>query len=258
MDSIDKYIFVGDYNKVQLQKAHDMVIEFRENMFSGKDRYLIQDLFLNRGCTIDDDKRPTSYFELSDHIIPRTNIKAGLRYLQYMIQLATKPELAIVHKPRIYTDGISGLIIPADIKDNTTVTTSSGMDFGKIEYLQTEWLRRNDIVPDVRELEKHLQSSFNEFNLKWILSAIYNSERLFIPNDWKDISNVSNKLKKVPWRDVFTHLDNAYYNTARRYMGNAASVAENLMKDDYGSLFVIAQEDMREFIRISQSKMYYD
>ena len=78
MGSIDNYLFMGEHDLVKLQQAHDLMVKFRDNLFSGPDAHDNQDLLFNRGSLIDDEKRPSSYFDVTDSVYPRSQIKVGL------------------------------------------------------------------------------------------------------------------------------------------------------------------------------------
>jgi hypothetical protein len=255
METIDQYSFIGEHDHSELQRAHELVLYFKEHLFGTPESYTIQDLLFNRGATIDEDERPESYFGLVDAVWPRSQIKAGLAYTQRMIQISTEPGILIVNQPRIHTDGISGLILPAEIPDTTIITSTHGSDVDKIEYMQKEWMIRKGVSEKVRDLEKNLQSSFNEYNLKFMLYVLYDGSHQFIPSDWEEVSKMHEKIRPIEWRKILTPLDNAYYHCAKIFANRAGNIANELMKDEYGTLFVITPEDLQETMKNERSSM---
>jgi len=243
MVEFGQYHFFGDVDRASCEKLHLMIDEFRQTVFSDP---ILYNVLFNDGYA--KENRAESFMDLTDSIWHRSLVKVALGYVRHMIDLATKPHLIVPNTPLIDTSGISGLVQPA----NAPGLTESGIDAEIVEALQINWLKLHGLSGLVRSYEKALSITFDEYNLKLLLTRIDNVRGLFLSHDWKEEQAIQDRVKKTlgnsEYRQVFGALDDAYYHTAVRLEHDAGKIYEMLYKNHAGKLFIPTEEDLKALI----------
>ncbi|MEK6918995.1 MAG: hypothetical protein AABW73_03060 [Nanoarchaeota archaeon] len=216
----------------RLRKLHELVGEFREQFLTNKD---LQDLLMNRGYELEEEDRPSSWYELTGG--PPTLRVQNARHLtavEVMMDLATRPRLVALEKTRI--------LIPGK-KDETRVITPEGYDAGKVEILQREWMENSDITPTIREYRDLLTASLDEFNLQLVLSMTFNASRsAFIDEKWES-GRLQRRTQEIVFPNGYSALDNGYYNFARRKFFHCAATYEKLQESGFARRFTLTQKE---------------
>lgn len=162
-----------------------------------------------------------------------------MQYADLTIETATRPQvLGVALQP-------SGVIIEP-CEETAELTTLRGFDGMKVEALQVKWLS-HPFVPKIRQYREALSGAFDEYNMQRVLGFIEDARDLFI--DWQPEKSMSEKIGKAFRPDVYSALDNAYYIMAERFFRTAGKIAENLIADELGRLFVLTHEEFLESMR---------
>lgn len=233
---LSDYCIFGDIDIEKIKVLHNLVLNFRERFL--KD-HAVQNVLLNRGEEIPNDKRPESYHNYSLTIIgAETSIH--LATLNYMINMATSPKLTIVKSP--------GVLLAGEEKEDI-LETPEGHNALYVETLQREWMENPQITKILREYQRTLTDSFGEFTAQFILARIDYSNGLFVPPEWKEERAVLESIAKAFSIPAFHALDSAYYEKGRIFLKAAGPLWQQLSKDNFGARFTLSQEEVRQYLK---------
>ena len=128
-----------------------------------------------------------------------------------------------------------------------------GYDSGRVEELQRRWFEETEVVKDIREFQTHLSKAFEEFNLQLTLGGMRSSLNLFIPKELGEAHQIQKRIINAfggiydPSRgNLFSALDNAYYDTAIRSFHQMGKPWQKLRKTIFGRIFTLSEEEDRE------------
>ncbi len=218
-NDISQYILIK-VDRSRAKPLHDLTVEFHDRLFEDE---ALSHLLLHHGEYME--KRPKSYFNITDLVFHRTQVGLQLAVLQRGIELATKPHIVGVSE--------KGLEI------------SLGFDAERVETLQRAWFEHSDVTTLLHRYEAALQRSYDEFNLQLVLSRMDQSRRYCL--EPRDEERKLQERILVVWDDeVHNALDSAYYNKGKGRMRVAAVLQEQLSQFDFGRFFLLTGEEMQE------------
>jgi hypothetical protein len=231
---LEEYCIVlegADIEKVR--KLHEIVGDFKERILTDK---VLQNILYNRGYVMEE-KRPENYCEIG-HVAFNARIASlALTYVNYIMDLAIRPQLTKVESPRI--------IVPGE-RNEIKFSTPQGHNALDIERLQREWFENHEIVKVVREYQKNLEKSIDEFSMQTILSKIDHARAHFIPpgKEWKQEREIQERVLGSLDPASVSVLDNAYYGMAMRFYGALGKLWRTLIENDFGRKFVMTREEL--------------
>ena len=235
--------------------VHDLTVRFRDKLFTN---YALQNVLLNDGYDYkENSERPISFFDLGDAVWIRSMTLGHLSYLRLVIDKVTKPFLVIPKIPLIDTSGRTCLVFPNDLADSLTpITLSASGDINpeKLEAYQRLWFEEDEVRNDVRAFEKRLAEAFDVFNLNYVRTKILNAPH-FAPYEGEEVGIIDEISKVRGFREAFGELDDAYYSNARSLYGGCNSLWSKLNSSESGKLFILSQEEIREFLKKYTSRM---
>ena len=208
----------------------------------------VQNVLLNHGYN--PDHRPTSFYDIRDATFIRTRTMVHLIYLEHVMDVATRPRLAVAKE-----QGAKKVYVPGDPEPTLEFKTEEGHDFLKVEALQRGWFENPEDVKKVREMYKLLSEAFNVFNLKLILTRLEQARGCNIMEDWKGEYAFIQKIAKVFGKDgimndrkinINHELDNLYYNVARSLFSRSSNAWTALDSSEYGKNFRLTMEEERQ------------
>ena len=239
--TIEEYTIIGDIDISRARNLHELTIEYRDTLFGN---HALQNLLLNDGDELREGKIPKSYFDLYDATWHRTKIAGHLLALEKLIELATRPPRVVVRMPAI--------VIPGQ-EEVECIKTPQGLDYERVDEFQRDWLR--SLVTDkIRRYQSRLQEAFDEFNLKYVLTLVFNSLRP--PNIGYlelggDEGRILNRIKEALLdHNVYSTLDNAYYLMANRFVHMAGELYKELSQDEFGKNFLLSSEEEGVFLKM--------
>ena len=232
-------------NPEKLEKLHELVGEFKGNLFidGNYDSELLLEFLFNKGYSFREGKRPDSFYGIMNSVWHRKTTMINLDFLNGIIELFTKPHLAVNKSPLILT--------PENLED-VRIETSQGYDFEIVESMQIEWFS-NPITESVLKYQKTLETAFDEYNNQAVLNSIDRS-RLISPiaflgtQDYEKIKKLSDRVGQVFDIPTYHNLDSAYYLMGNRYMKQASDLYKQLSESDFGKLFILSTEETAEGI----------
>jgi hypothetical protein len=232
----NQYMIFGDVDRDKCKQLHDLVVEFHDTIFTNSDVY---DLLMEQGY--EPDERADSFFAFNDAIMLRSKVLINLFFLNHTIELATKPHLleVISNQPIVYTE-------PNPEEPEITLS-EGGYDFKQVETFQKQWLANPEVTKQLTDYQSVLQNSFDQFNLNFILARIYSVKNSYIP-DWEDIQKVKTRIDAVFESPLYTPMDNAYYNVARRHATHAGSLYEKVAQTEFGRMFLLSTDETQKAI----------
>jgi len=242
--TLREYILTGDFDHKQAEALHRRVVEYRDTLIQ---RHTLQNLFLNRGSPMEDDARPTSYYDLLDACHNRTRTITHLSFLDYFISVAERIPI-VIPKPRIWVP--EGIIVPGERRPEQPayeLRTSSGAKLEDVEGFQEQWDTNPQVREDTKELQRRLQAAFNEYNLKLILSRMYHSSSFFVQWEGRE-RKLQGELAKIDWRSLYPPLDSAYYVEGNSHFSSAGGPWQRLHKDKFGRLFTLDMNQEKELV----------
>jgi hypothetical protein len=227
---------------------HNLTKEYRDGFLENKH---LQNLLLNTGHPMDDEERPKSFHDIQDLVWHRTIVSVSLQYLDYTMDLATRPQQVIISEKSKTESGSSILTYPFD-EPELIVRTPQGYDFEKIEQLQCQWFENSSITETVRKYREKLTESFDEFDLKFILTEMDRTRILLIPDKLKEEFKLQSRIKDAMKNDkyglLYTALDRAYYQRATMIERDASPLWKTLSETEYGRNFVLTIEETRKLV----------
>jgi hypothetical protein len=239
------YYFPGDIDLKGTEKLHNLVVQYRDQFLRNEP---LQELLLNDGCKLE--KPVTSFHELRDNIYLRTATSLHLSLVEKLTELATKPSILVVNHPLIIPYQTGQLM--GQVPTEEERITQGGFDAETVESIQTEWMRNPKVGATVREYKDVLERAFGEFNLKFVLYRMYRALMSNIPDEWKQVYRIQGRIKKAfgEKRDEkLASLDNAYYNTAKKFLGGAGGLWSKLNQTDFGRKFLLTNEELVDGMR---------
>ncbi len=230
-------VLLRDVDIEKVKKLHKTVGEFRESFLED---HLLQNVLLNQGYEIEGE-RPESYFTQFDAIRNRTKVLIHLMLLEDSIDLATRPQLAIIETPTI--------IIPGQ-KQEPTIKTPMGISLEDIEELQHDWRDKGDVVETIREYQKTLKLAFDEYNMQFILGKIIRSREfpVLYGEKWEKERKLQKRIEDVTDFRAVSVLDSAYYGMGNRFLRAGDRLYKQLSKDNFGRRFLTTKEEEIEYI----------
>ena len=256
MAKFKDYFFIGGGDPEKLEKLHNLVVECKGNLFTNNG---IQDLLLNDGYILDGE-RPTSFNDVYNSVFLRTRTSIHLGILEKIIETATNPQLTIIKREKegIVSPKGKGIVYPNDTTIKIDFETPDGYSSNMVEKFQKRWFKEPEVVESIRNFQDSLTKAFKEFNLQFILGRMHKSLNIFIPEDFGKTYNMQNKIKNTFGKyenhgKKLNALDNAYYNTGKRFFNQAGKYHTELGKSDFGKMFILSPEEdqkaMEEIMR---------
>ncbi len=244
--------FIGNKDLKELEKLHKVIEKYKEKIFTD---FNIQDTLLHRGYETEE-PRPTSFHQLYDSTYIRTRTSIHLGVLEKMIETATKPHLITVQKqPKGIIKATSGMIYPNYFEENFSFKTPEDYGFQNIEDIQKNWFNEPETVEQIRNFQSSLNNAFDEFNLNFILVKMYKALDKFIPEGF-ETHNVQQEIIKGfgdRYESVvgerFSLLNNAYYNSGKRFFHQAGRYWLVLNESDFGKMFILSHDEEKESIK---------
>lgn len=235
--NILEYSLFEDMDSEKTGKLHDLTGELRERFIEDR---VVQDVLLNRGCKLEEDERPKSFYDVIGAVFNRTKTIAHLVHLDNIIDLSTRPRILVIKMPLI--------VIPGQDQAGK-IETSEGIDASRVEWLQEQWFENPEVVRLAREYQGRLNEAFDEYNMQFILTLIRKSSRAFIDPSWKEEANLQGRIEKTLAHEAYNALDSAYYNRGNRFFSSAGPIWEQLNSSEYGRFFVLTQEEVQGFLK---------
>lgn len=234
---ISKYCFLlrnADLEKVK--ELHKTTGEFRESFL---ENHILQDVLLNKGYEVEN--RPESFFDIADSTFNRTKTLIHLACVNYLMNSAIKPQLAVVTIPTI--------IIPGE-EFQVAIKNTKGVNFESIEEFQKQWMK-NPISQTVRKYQEQLTSAFDEYNMKFMLNLIYRAKINSIArgNDWVEERKLQDIIEKVADSKAYSVLDSAYYNMGNRAYRGCGRLLKELNENDFGKMFILNMDEMTNVLK---------
>lgn len=230
------YYLPGDVDRDKATQVHEIALDFRGRLLSD---HTLQNLLLNHGNIMDDNERPESYFDLETASIYRTLVQYRLLALKGLIDLAIKPPQIVIERKAILLPGES---------DEIKVQTQTGLPFSFVEDIQELWIRESDTSKNIRSYKRSLESTFEEFNLQFVLTKMYGallpvdaSDRFDVPE--QEIYDILNGVMKVWDSDLYTTLDRAYFGRGKELLSSTEIIAGELAQSEFGRVFLLTQEE---------------
>jgi len=221
----------GDSQPGKVEMLHRVVGEYRERF----ERDLaLQNVLIDRRLKPGDGQRLKSYLEVRDPTINRTRTLVHLYFLNYLIETATTPQVAVI-EPR------SRIIIPGE-EPEIGIKTAPGLDFLAVDDFQEQWMS-NPISQTVREFQETLNKAFDEYNMKFILFCMKLSRRNFIPPGMKKETAIQENIQRVFDREAYPVLDSAYYNMGNRFFHSCGELCRRLSEDEFGKKFLLNRNE---------------
>lgn len=234
-----EYAFWGDVDVKKAEELHRLTQEFRDTLFTN---YPLQNVLFNRGAEMTKKERPTSYIGLIDAVFLRTKVMLHLSVLEEMIEQATRPQILVVKSPPL-------IIVPGQEEKQPKIETLRGVDAGKVEQFQREWMENSTVNQAAREFQTALTECFDEFNLKFMLTRMFYSTRQFVPDEWREERRIADRIDKVADNKSYGALDNAYYGMARRLMSGVSPYWDRLASSELGRMFIVTPEQERDYMK---------
>jgi hypothetical protein len=234
---IERYVLYGTDDPEKAKKAHELMKYIRNNFIENKH---IQNLLLNDGYILEDDKRPKSFHDVHDMTWHRSTVSMTLSYLETVIDIATRPQ-------NIYISSVDSVIIKPKEQPELKIKTAGGHDFSKVERLQIDWLEKHTIREKIRKYEKALKSAFDEYNLKYVLGLAVHID-LQIYNTGAEERRLRRKIIDAVDGKTYHCLDNAYYTRGNSLKKVASRLGEELYKDPYGKFFVLTPQKAHKMV----------
>lgn len=227
----------------RLRRLHDTVGKYRNNFLTDHD---LQDALLNGGYRPEqEEKRPPSYLDLTDAVVPRTQTLLHLLTVQHAINLVTRPQLIVAPSQELW--------IPGKPVKEERWTIPGGGDAQRLEDFQRQWLEDTETTTRVRAYEKALEDTFGEFNLKLILTCMYHAEhRARAPTP--EARQFQEEIARVLFPEGYSILDSAYYNAARRKFSVAGHGWEEVNKTEFGKFFLLSPQQVAQGMRAMMSR----
>ena len=225
-------IILRDADPEKVRKLHGLVSDFKENILTDK---ILQNFLYNRGYEMEGD-RPEKYSELGHVSIAGRMAALASIYLDYMMDLATRPQLTRVESPKI--------IIPG--KEQETKFLSGSHNAEDIERLQREWFKNLKVVEAIRAYKENLERAVEEFSMQTILSRVGFARSNFIPYEkaWEQERKIQKRLLEAWDSESVPVLDNAYYSTAKGLLHPVSKIWQRLIEDNFGRKFVMTKEEL--------------
>ncbi len=222
----------GDSHPDKVEMLHGSVGEYRERF---EVDVALQNVLLNGRSRPGDEQRLKSYLDVKDPTINRTRTLVHLYFLNYLIEAATTPQVAVI-EPH------SRIIVPGEDEPETRIRTAQGLDFLAVDDFASEWLS-NPISQVVREFQETLQKAFDEYNMKFILFYMGRSQRSFIPPEMKKEAAIQENIQRVFDRSAYPALDSAYYNIGNRFFHSCGELCRRLGADEFGKKFLLNMDE---------------
>lgn len=232
----------------KVRDLHDLTGEFKDNFLGNHD---LQDLLLNGGYEVPEDSRPKSFKSYQSGV---NGMKVGghLMFLDYLINLATKPEPLILVS-------YSPLILPGQT-DELTIETPSGMDPLALETFQTRWMQEHKSRDLVRGYQEALGLALDEYSMQFILNRMGSQRDAFLPNEpaFEPVRGFQERIRGTFEPSAYHVLDNAYYNMGNRFFRACRMPWEALAADEFGKDFILDAELENQMLRTWQRASMYE
>ncbi len=237
---LSDYCIVGNVSLERVESFHDLVMDFRERFLED---HALQDVLLNGGYELDKSERPTSFYNFQS-VINGMKVCINLMFLEYVIDVATRPRLDIIKSPLI--------IIPGE-EEPTRLVTPEGFDSEGVDQLQTDWMREHTVVEIIRKYQRTLTEALGEYSAQFILGRISYARSISIPSPhWKEGVSIVESINKVFDPKSFNSLDTAYYSMGNLFFRSASTPYQKLSQDDFGKEFILSQEEVVKGLRTYQ------
>lgn len=224
----------GKFDQEKVEKLHKFVLECKEMLF---DDELLQNLIFGHGYGFEN--RPKTFHDISDPTFLRKKTMVCLDYVNMVMDLAIKPQLAVI------ASDPDSIIATPDTK--ITVQTPEGYNFGVVEDLQKEWMR-SPMSNKVREYKERLELAFDEFNMKFMVNALKKAQMPFTDYD-SDGRKIQEEIKGH-WDEVSSGvLDNAYYIAGKQFYQSVGKLWKPLFNNDFGGKFVLSPDEIDQAVR---------
>ncbi|MBI2148371.1 hypothetical protein HYU23_01720 [Candidatus Woesearchaeota archaeon] len=220
----------------QVEGLHNLVVGFYDALLVDED---LQDMLLGNASSLK--RRPKSYYDLISSVFLRTKTLVNLAYLDFMIDLATRPALIVI--------GSQSLL------GRVGSYTSRGHDAEIVERIQREWFENVDCVENIRVYERTLKAAFGDFNLQFVLGLIYNARGIFkeiLPSRLVDLKE---RIDNALTPEAHNALDSAYYEKARGYLASVRDLWFKLDRNEYGKNFRLTLAEERQGIEDFTSRI---
>ena len=231
---IREYHFFGDIDIEKTANLHRLAGNYRERILGDN---LLQDVLLNDSYEFEDDERPKTFHAIGDPTINRLKTSIHLNYLEYVVDLVTRPRILAVRAPRI--------IIPGK-RDEPRIETAEGYDAEKVEDLQEQWLRTPKVRDMVEAYSMILNEAFDEYNLKCILLKMHGCLIRRDDVDEQEIHKIYDDIEKHMNDKSYVALDDAYYRMGNRLFSGAGDVWNRLRADNFGRNFALTEKEVAE------------
>jgi hypothetical protein len=241
--SLGDYLVMHNADESRLNMLHTLSVEVRDSFFSVK---AVQNLLLNHGDEIPDSERPKSFLGLHDACWKRSGAALQLLYLEHVIDAAIRPQIVVQEAAGLWTPGK---------KYEKRVVTATGHDAGRIEQLQQHWLTDSELSESVRSFQRGLQEAFDEYNLKYVLGRMFQSQKHQLPKKARAEAELQKRVIQAAGRDEYLALDDAYYRMGNRFYQGCADLYKKLSRTQFGMMFILLQEELTaEISRIRASR----
>jgi len=237
-DCLDGYLIYGGVDRDRCIQTHQFVAEMSDVIFSDHDW---QDLLFNRGSTMDEDKRPSGITDLRIKNRLARIVVVSLDHLTLMKTIATRPQVTGVR----YTD-VSDGVADASVSPGIELQAGEGYSYRGVEGLQRYWMEHPEETAVVDEYELALLKAMKEWNMKFLVGQMGRACGQFIPVDSGRTYELHVRLQDTMDKDVVGALNDAYFTRVKTFMRGAGVFYEQLSVVDFGSNFVLTQDEIDE------------
>lgn len=247
VNTLDSY-FITNCRLATAIPLHDLTARFRDQLLTDR---ALQNLLLNSGQEIDDARRPTSFFNITNGVILRDKTAILLEHLLFAIDKTTNPyttelaflDLAVPVQAMLVSH--TGVAEPAYLFAPASVMcqlVTERPDVAQTEELQSAWFSQPGLSETVRAYERSLLAAFGDFNLQLALGAASNARGARVEQGSQEYA-LQEEIRSAFNKRACTALDTAYYNSARRHLIAAERHSVSLRKMPHGLLFIVPDEE---------------
>ena len=235
-DISEYYFLLRNADLEKVKELHKTTGEFRKSFL---ENHILQDVLLNKGYEVKD--RPESFLDIIDSTFNRTKTLIHLACVNYLMDSAINPQLAVVTIPTI--------IIPGE-EFRVAIENTKGVNFESIEEFQEQWMK-NPISQTVRKYQEQLNSAFDEYNMKFMLNLINRARinSIAMGDDWVKERKLQDIIENVADSKAYYVLDSAYYDMGNRSYRGCGRLRKELNENNFGKMFILDMDEMTNVLR---------
>ena len=227
-----RYVIVTDKPE-KAEGLHNLVAKLKDEFFTND---AVQDLLLNYGAPLLDNERTKSYINHVSGVWWRNLVAVHLAYLELVIDWETSTSSSVnLSEPE------KGIIIPGEQQKEAFEIPSD-----MLEFLQTGWFTYHDTREKIREYQKQLNTSFDEFNLQLIINYMANVFQTRVLPQYKEACKLKEEIDAFFEPKLLWGLSRAYHARGASLFHGAARLRQELEKSEYGVHFTVPAEKAHE------------